>query len=127
MGRWIFYDPVLATSYSFSANPNSDQESYTKTETYEAVLVPGGAPLIYEGRDQPTSITLSGTFLSEAQQQALLSWYQKRYQLLLTDDRGYQRYVYPYSYQVTRKPSALYQWRGDWQMQLYLMSPATFP
>lgn len=125
--KWTLTDAIVGDSYTFSANPNSDEEDYEKNLQFEAVVVPGALPLLYEGQDNPTSITLSGTFLSQTQHQTFVSWFNRRHQVLLTDDRGYGRYIYIYRYQATRKPSNLYKWRYDWTMTAYLIGPATFP
>lgn len=125
--RWTLTDAVVGDNYIFNANPNSDQEQYTKNLQFEAVVVPGALPLLYEGQDTPTTVTLSGTLLSQTQWQTFVAWENRRHQVLLTDDRGYARYIYIYQLQGTRKPSALYKWRMDWTMTAYLIGPATFP
>lgn len=125
--RWVLTDAVRSDSYTFNANPNSDQEQYQKNLQFEAVLIPGSLPLLYEGHDTPTAMTLSGTLLSQTQWQTFVNFFNRRHQVLLTDDRGYGRFIYISNLQGTRKPSALFKWRMDWQMQAYMIGGPTFP
>lgn len=125
--KWTLTDSVIGDSYTFNANPNSDEESYQKNLQFEAVVLPGNLPLLYEGQDTPTTVTFNGTLISQTQWQTFVSWFNRRHQVLLTDDRGYSRFIYIYQLQGTRKPSAQFKWRIDWQMTAYLIGPATYP
>lgn len=120
--KWQFIDPVTSSSYTFAVNANEDQTQHQKNLTFQAVVIPGAPPLLYEGMDQPTTLTLSGVLLSQTQWMNLNNFYNLRHQFQVVDDRGYVRWVYPYQLQGNRKNSATVPWRMDWSMQLYVLS-----
>lgn len=125
--KWFFTDPVTDSVYTFGVNPNQDQQGpYQKNLQYEAILIPGGLPLLYEGADTPTTMILQGTILAMSQQLAFVEWYQKRYPVYLTDDKGYVRYIYITNLQFTRTPVSLYPWKSVWQMTAYVLTES-FP
>ena len=120
--KWTLSDPVTNTVYSMQINPNSEVTTAQKTLTFEAVAAPSGAVLVYEGSDTPTTLTLTGTLLSQAQYSALWFFYQLRRQVQLTDDLGRVRWVYFTELNPTRVRSAQYPYKMTYSISLYVLS-----
>lgn len=122
MSKWTLYDPVSAFTYTFQINPNSEVLSAAKTLTYEATAAPSQSLLLYEGSDQPSTLTLTGTLLSQDQYGAMLEFYGMRNQVLLTDDLNRLRWVYFSAFNPTRVRSAQYPYKMTFSISLYVLS-----
>lgn len=125
--KWTLHDATGALpDYTFSVNPNQDSPTYQKNLQFQALVTPGSLPLLFEGQDNPTVFSVQGTILSEDQYTKFVAWYNLRHQILLTDDRGGQRWIYLTEFQPVRKRSALYPWRYDYTLSGFTISE-TFP
>lgn len=127
MAKWVMNDLILSDTFTFFSNANLDEEQYQKNLQFEAVVLPGALPLLYEGQDTPAVVTLSGTMISQTQYQTFVGFFARRHTLQLVDDRGYIRNIYITQLQGTRKPSAQHAWRIDWQITAYLIGAPTWP
>jgi hypothetical protein len=130
--KWQFTDPSMATpdTYTFYANPTGDSPVYQKNLTYQAMLAPGAPPLIFEGQDNPTTFSVTGSILVESQYAAFVYWFNKRHPFILTDDTGRQRWIYLTNFSPVRKLSRLYPWRHEYTLGGYVISetlPTTDP
>jgi len=95
MAKWRFDDLTDSTSYVFEINPNEGgSPQYKKTIQTSNTAAPDGKTLIFEGRDEPQQLTFSGTILSQAQYDAMVTWFNKRHQIQITDDLSRQFMVY---------------------------------
>ncbi len=107
--RWTLWDPVLGTTLQFPINP---AESYLPQREKEMTTEQTTAGLLvaFEGQETPSEFKFSGTFLDQASYDFMVTWFDKRYQLRLTDDLGNQFWVYLKSFLPQRKRSSNYSW-----------------
>lgn len=93
MARWSFQDDVLVETYNFDVNPNrGGTPSFEKSLSYSTT--PAGASIVFEGRDKPRTFTVSGILREESQLTALQTWYDKNYQVKVTDDLGREFWIF---------------------------------
>lgn len=121
--RWVLFDPTNSSSYSFHINPKAGGSPlYRKSMTYMNTLAPGGKVLMFEGQTEPQNVEFSGVILEQAQYDALALWFNKRYQLQLTDDLGRVFIIYITEYTPTREWSRSHQWRHSYTVKYTIMS-----
>lgn len=105
--RWSFHDPTIPETYVLEINPNEGgSPEYKKTITYANTSAPDGKTLIFEGRDEVQTISFSGTLLTVTHLTALTNWFQKRHQILVTDDLSRQFWIYITSFSPKRERAA---------------------
>ncbi len=93
--RWTLSDPVTSATYVFHINPASGgAPQYKKTTGHQSTTAPGGNVLRWEGADEPQVLSIQGTILEEAHYQAMVTWWQKRYPVVLTDHIGRSMTIY---------------------------------
>jgi len=120
--RWTFYDPVTSETWQFNLNPKEGGSlQYEKNLTYEVTTDPDGKTLIFEGRDQPMESSFSGTILEEDHYNALLTWWQKRRQIRLTDDLNRQMWIYIKSFAPKRQRTVHYPWRHEYEVTFVII------
>jgi len=92
VSRWIFTDPVGATSYTFPINPNA-MASLTPVHQRSALV--GGAPdsrmrVLQSNRKMNTTFewSFSGTIYTQAHYDALYTWLRKPNPINLTLHNG---------------------------------------
>lgn len=123
--RWVFHDAVANESYTLAINPDAATgPDRSKTIGYAQAAGPGGAVLIYEGREPPPDFSFSGTILQEAHYQALRTWYLKRVPITITDDLSRVFTCYVKSFKPKRVRSALYPWKHTFDMAVIVMAEA---
>jgi hypothetical protein len=110
---WVFEDPVENTTVFMEINPNEGaspayQKNFTKKTTT------AGRVLLQEGQDAPQQFDFSGVILTENQYNFLVTAWEKRHPVNLTDDLGRTFTIYFESFQPTRKISRTYPWRHDY-------------
>lgn len=116
--KWQFDDPVTLDSYTFDINPNSGgSPTNEKTINYESTCAPDGKIIRYEGREKPQKLNFSGTLLEEDQYDAFLEWYNKHYQIKVTDDLGREFYIEIDVFNPTRENSYQYPWKHRYDIQ----------
>lgn len=123
MARWNFQDNVISQSYNFDVNPNrGGTPSFQKNLSYSST--PAGSSIVFEGRDKPRTFTVSGTLREEAQLIALQTWFDKEYQVKITDDLGREFWIYITNLQFERAQTRRWPFRHtftinyvevDWQ------------
>ena len=87
--KWVLSDPVTAETYTFEINPNTGGSlTLQKNVTSYTTTADDGQIVLYEGADQPQLVNVGGTLLSQTQYTAMVYWYSKRRQVVLTDDLG---------------------------------------
>lgn len=116
--RWTFEDLTTFEAYEFEINPNEGgSPQYSKHINYENTLAPDGLTLVFEGSDEPTKLSWSGTILTYEHYAVFVDWFEKRHPILVTDDLERQFVVYITSYQPKRQRSALRPWKHTYQME----------
>lgn len=87
--KWQFNDPATLETHTFEINPNEGgSPEYTKNIQYRNTSAPDGKTLLFEGRDNPQTLEFSGVLLTESQYNMFRDWWDKRYQVYVTDDLG---------------------------------------
>jgi hypothetical protein len=115
--RWTFEDQATLETYTFDVNPKEDDTpGYSKNFKFTNTSAPDGKVLVFEGRDQPREGGFSGTVLTEAHFNALHTWWDKRNQILLTDDLGRSYSIIIKSFRPKRRRSQNYPWRHDYEV-----------
>jgi len=121
--RWTFTDPVTTNTYTVPINPNEGGTPPSKkTIKYSATAGPGGNVLMFEGRDSVQEMQISGTILDQAHLDALQSWYDKRYQVSVTDDLGRTFSIYITSFDAKRVRVASNAWKHEYTMTYTILS-----
>lgn len=114
--RWTLYDPVLGTTLEFPINP---AESFlpNREKEFSIQQTTQGKLIAFEGNEKPVEFNFSGTFLDEASYNFMTTWFNKRYQLRLTDDLGKQYWIYLKTFSPERKRSSNYRWAFKYSAQ----------
>lgn len=120
--RWIFEDPTDASTYTVPINPNTGgTPGRRKTMQFTNTAGPNGRVLAFEGREQVQELEISGTILEQAHLDALTTWYEKRYQVAVTDDLGRRYVIYITDFLPTRRRSATYPYKHDFTMRYFIL------
>jgi hypothetical protein len=115
--RWVFEDPNTLDTYEFAINPSEGgSPSYNKTITLQATSAPDGKVVSFEGRDQPQTLEFSGVLFTEAEFNAFVEWWNKRYQIKVTDDLGRIFWIQINSFNPTRKRAMQHPWKHDYNI-----------
>lgn len=118
--RWTFTDASLATpeTYTFEVNPvEGGTPTRKKTITYQNTAAPDGKTLIFEGRDEVQQFRFTGVLLTQTHYEAFLEWYEKRHQILVTDDLGREFWIYITSFEATRQRAVHYPWKHSYTVE----------
>lgn len=119
---WTLTDPVTAATYDLEINPNQGgTPSYNKNIQYQATAAPDGKVLMFEGRDEPKTMSVSGVILSQTLLDALVTWYEKRYAIEVEDDLGRTFKIYITSFQPQREFSVSHPWRHSYTLEYTIL------
>ncbi len=120
--KWNLYDPTVPEGYTFEVNPNQGgTPPLKKAITYQSTTSPFGKTLIFEGRDQVQEETVSGTLLTQVQLENLQYWFDKRHQVLLTDDLGRQYWIYITSFTPKRERARSHPWKHSYELSYTIL------
>lgn len=127
MAQWKFTDPVTAAVYTFGIGPNEfDGPTRRKRIGYEYPTALDGNVIIFEGRDEARTIRFSGSILTSVQYEAMKTWFNKRYQLYITDDNGIQYTIYITSFDPKRvRGTRLYPFRYTYTAEAVVTAGTT--
>lgn len=115
--RWKFDDPITLETWIWEVNPNEGgTPTYKKQMTYTQTTAPDGKTLVFEGADEPQTLTFSGTLLSQSQLDTLVTWYKKRHQIKLTDDLGREFWIYITGFAPKRIRNASQPWKHTYEI-----------
>lgn len=110
--RWTFEDPVTLDSYTFPINPSAGgSPSFAKTFNYAVTAAPDGKIVVFEGRDAPQTLEFRGTLFTESEFDAFVEWFEKRYQVKVTDDLGRQFWIVIESFTPERVRARSHPWK----------------
>ncbi len=85
--RWKFYDAVGNIEITLPINPKEGgSPSYKKNIQTQATTAPNGNTIIFEGQDEVKTYEWSGVILEQSHYQLLVTWFEKRRQIRITDD-----------------------------------------
>lgn len=120
--KWRFDDPVTLDSHVFEINPNEGgSPDYTKNIQYRNTSAPNGKTILFEGRDNPPSLEFSGTLLTESQFNMFVEWWNKRYQVEVTDDLGRQFTIVIESFSPKRERAFHYPWKHSYTVRAIIV------
>lgn len=115
--RWLFEDPNTLDAYTFAVNPSEGgSPSYQKTFSTSTTSAPDGNVVLFEGRDAPQRFQFSGVLFTQAEFNAFVTWWEKRYQITVTDDLGRTFSIVIESFSPTRKRARSHPWKHDYQV-----------
>lgn len=116
--RWVFTDPVTLDTYNFEINPNDGgSPQYAKNLTYSVTSAPDGKVVAFEGRERPKTLEFSGVLLTQAHFEAMLEWYNKQYQVSVTDDLGREFSIIIESFSPQRQRAVHYPWKHQYSVR----------
>lgn len=119
---WVLRDPITLEEYEFEVNPNDGGSlQYQKNIGYTVTTAPNGKVIMYEGRDEAKTTTVSGVILSQDQYEEMIEWFSKRYQVELEDDLGRIMSIYITSFEPKRVRSARVPWRHDYSLTFTIL------
>lgn len=116
--RWTFSDPVTLEVYEFELNPSEATEpQYEKAMTYEKTAGQNGQVLAYEGRREPQRLTWKGAILDNDEHEVFKEWFEKNYQIDVTDDLGQEFRVYITKYAPERKRAVMHPYKRMYSIE----------
>lgn len=115
MAVWKFTDGVVPETYELEINPG-EGGSPTFEKTLTTIATPAGPPIVFEGRDKPRVFEISGALTTESQYNAFESWYNKNYQIKVTDDLSREFWIFITNLTMTRAPLRSHPWRHTFRM-----------
>lgn len=120
--RWEFFDGSISETYTWEINPREGgSPQYEKNIIYENTSAPSGKTLIFEGQDRPAELEWSGVILSQAHYDTLLTWFEKRRQIRLTDDLGRVMWIYITAFLPTRKRAVGRPYKHEYTMRATIL------
>lgn len=123
--RWTFYDPITLDEYEFVVNPSEGgSPSYNKSITYEKTTAPDGMVVVMEGREDPRKLEFSGTLFSQQEFTAFVTWYEKHYQIQMTDDLGREFHIMIDSFEPKRERAIHYPWKHSYTVSATIIDTA---
>lgn len=119
---WIFEDLVTSETYDLVVNPNEGgTPEYRKNITSQTTAAPDGRVVLFEGRDEPKRMTVSGTILTEDLYNQFVTWFNKRNIIKITDDLGREFECYIESFNPQRVRSVSHPWRHTYSMEIIII------
>lgn len=120
--KWKFDDPVTSASYTFDINPVAGgSPNYTKKFNYTNTAAPNGKVLVFEGQDDVQKIDFNGTILEQAQYDAFVTWWRKRYQIKVTDDLLREFMIVIESFEPTRVRARSHPWKHTYNVKATIL------
>lgn len=120
--RWVFTDPVTLDEYEFELNPSEVTEpQYEKSLTYEKTAGAEGKTLAYEGRREVQRLAWKGAILDEAEHLVFKEWFEKGYQIDVTDDLGQEFRIYITKYLPERKRAVMHPYKRAYSMEALIV------
>lgn len=109
--RWTLTDPTDDSVYTFHLNPESGgSPQYKKQIESQTTTAPDGNVLLYEGAKPPKTGSVTGTILSLAHYQAMVTWWEKSNPVVMTDDLGRTQTIYIVDFLPERKRSTSHRY-----------------
>jgi len=120
--RWVFSDPVTLESYEFEINPSEGgSPTYKKTINFLNTAAPDGRTLAFEGRRAAQQGSFKGTILTEEHYNAMVDWFEKRNQIIMTDDLGRSQMIYITDFEPTRVRAVQHPWKHTFNVSYFVL------
>lgn len=119
MASWTITDNSTGTPvvWTFPISPNEfELPGRSASVQEEATTGSAGSTIIFQGRDSVPVLTFGGTINSKTFRDELKAELEKWYDLILTDDQGDSWGVIFTNYSMTRKKSAVNQFRYQYNV-----------
>ena len=121
--RWTFEDQTVPETYTFHVNPNDGgSPGWKKSITYQNTSAPDGKTLVFEGLPEIQELEFSGIILEEAHYNAFLEWWEKKRQVLLTDDLGREMWIYITAFEPKRIRRRSHPWAHEYTVRATILS-----
>lgn len=122
MQKWTFSDPTASEIYTLLVNPDAGgSPQYKKNLFYQSTSAPGGKTLVFEGQDEVQEIEFSGTLIDESQLDNFVLWFDKRRQIMITDDLDREFWVYIKSFEPTRVRNVSHPFKHTWKVSAVVL------
>ncbi len=116
--RWKFYDAIGNIEITLPINPKEGgSPSYKKNIQTQATTAPNGNTIIFEGQDEVKTYEWSGVILEQSHYQLLVTWFEKRRQIRITDDLNRVIWVYITEFTPKRQMSYQYPWKHEYSLR----------
>lgn len=114
--RWTISGPM--GTIQFPLNPREGvlplrQKQYTATTSAD----PDGAPIIYQGRDEPRTFPFTGTILYESHYDFFVEWYDAEVPCTVVDELGNSFQLWLTKFEPRRKIRHNYPWMADYDCE----------
>lgn len=121
--KWVFTDSVVPETYTFEVNPNEGgSPTRKKNITGQPTTAEDGTAVLYEGQDPRPTTTFSGTILTEAQYDAMIAWFNKRYPITVDDDLGRTMTIYITGFDPKRAQRRSHPWRHTYTVDVVILA-----
>lgn len=113
--RWILTSPF--GSISFPMNPKEGAlPAFDKNLTGQTST--NGAPVIFEGRQPPQIMNITGSILEQSHYTFFKNWHELQYMVTITDDLGNNFTGYLKSFKPKRKIRHSHPWAADYECEI---------
>lgn len=121
--RWRFDDPVTLESYTFAVNPKAGgSPALAKQFDYANTSAQSGKALVFQGRDQVQKLTFDGTILLQAEYDAMVTWFNKKNQIKITDDLGRILYIIIEQFTPKRERAVQHPWKHSYTVNATIVN-----
>lgn len=117
--RWKFYDPDPDTEVEWILNPNAGGD-FTREKNVDANASSQGAPIMFEGRQKPVQMTMSGVILEEAQYDFFNTWFDLDHSVRVTNDLGQVFWAYCIKFTPKRERRRSHQWAMTYDLTVLI-------
>lgn len=107
--RWQVYDPYLGTE-EFPLNPSEVDLPPLEKDITTRHTTANNKAVLFEGNGEPTEFKFNGVLFEEADYDWFVTWYNKKYQVRVTDDLGQEFWIYLQSFRPRRRRSFHHPW-----------------
>lgn len=120
--RWKFFDPILDQEFVFTFNPSEvSLPSYEKNITSRQTTASDGKAILFESQANVLEIGFNGVLFEESDYDWFLTWFNKKYQVKLTDDLGNEFWCYLTSFSSDRRRSFHHDWCMDYKAKAVIV------
>lgn len=118
---WIFKDLAGDDEYEFAVNP-LDADVPVAKKSVSTDYTSAGLAINWEGREQPQTMTFSGTILTEEHYEIMIEWVNKSTQVNISDDLDRKYWVLLTSFSPKRVYVPEYPWRHEYTAEATILS-----
>lgn len=118
---WTLSETTTPSSYAMSVNPK-EATAPPLSKSFNVEVASLNTLALIEKRDETSVISLQGVVLDKDQLDQMYLWFDKQFEITLTDDLGRQNLVYILSFAPTRDKVRIgYTWRHTYNMEMLVL------